>query len=72
MSASEKASAAIASEISRMALSINPTPDNTFIRGMIELAEVSGLMDRVVANRYRSALDIKYQARMDQLKGVAA
>lgn len=72
MSASEKASAAIASEISRMALSINPTPDNTFIRGMIKLAEVSGLMNRVTANRYRSALDIKYQARIDQLKGVTA
>lgn len=72
MSASEKSSAAIAYEISRMPFSITPNPDNTFVRGMIELAEVSGLMDRVIANRYRSALDIKYQARMDQLKGVAA
>ncbi|MEB0170056.1 hypothetical protein [Pseudomonas sp. CCC4.4] len=72
MSAAEKATAAIAYEISRMPFSITPTPDNTFVRGMIELAEMSELVDRVAANRYRAALDTKYQARLNHLKGVAA
>lgn len=59
----QKAVAGIEFEIARISRSHSPTPDRTFVMGMIELAELAKLIDRPNANRYRDALDAKYCER---------
>jgi hypothetical protein len=68
----QKAVAGIEFEIARISLSLSPTPDRTFVMGMIELAELAELIDRPTANRFRDALDAKYCERNDFLKRTAA
>ena len=68
----QKAVAGIEFEIARISLSLSPTPDRTFVMGMIELAELAELIDRHNANRYRDALDAKYCERAAFLKRTAA
>lgn len=68
----QKAVAGIEFEIARIALSLSPTPDRTFVMGMIELAELAELINRATANRYRDALDTKYCERAAFLKRTAA
>ena len=68
----QKAVAGIEFEIARISLSLSPTPDRTFVMGMIELAELAELINRATANRYRDALDTKYCERTAFLKRTAA
>jgi len=64
----QKAVAAIEFEIARISRSHAPVPDRTFVMGMIELAEISDLIDRATANRFRDELDAKFCERNDFLK----
>lgn len=58
-----KAISVIEYEIAKIGVTHSPTPDRTFVMGMIELAEIAELIDRPNANRYRDALDAKYCER---------
>lgn len=55
-------------EIARIKRSCTPVPDRTFVMGMIEMAEFADIIDVRTANRYRDALDAKFQERNDQLQ----
>lgn len=55
-------------EIAKMRKSCTPGPDRTFVMGMIEMAEFAEIIDVRTANRYRDALDAKFQERNDQLQ----
>ncbi|WP_277593639.1 hypothetical protein [Pseudomonas chlororaphis] len=67
-----KASSGIEYEISKISRTHNPAQDRTFVMGMIELAEFAELIDSRTANRYRDALDDKFNERSAYLRRTTA
>jgi glutamine cyclotransferase len=65
------ADAYIQLEIARMALSVSPAADQTFVMGMIAMAEMLGQLTYQEAEAYREALERKTGNRIVELRRAA-